>query len=73
MGYLELGHSYIMAHLCAYRRALIETETKFYGTMKLNEECHSIEEASMILPISIEEGERIAELLRAEKLLDNGV
>ena len=73
MGYLELGHSYIMAHLCAYRRALIETETKFYGIMKLNEECHSIEEASMILPISIEEGERIAELLRKEKLIDNGV
>ena len=62
-----------MAHLCAYRRALIETETKFYGIMKLNEECHSIEEASMILPISIEEGERIAELLRKEKLIDNGV
>lgn len=73
LGYLEYGHSYIMAHLYVYRRALIETETKFYGIMKLSEECRSIEEVLLILPISIEEGEKMVELLRAEKLLDNGV
>ena len=41
--------------------------------MKLSEECRSIEEVLLILPISIEEGEKMVELLRAEKLLDNGV
>ena len=45
----------------------------YYGIMKLSEECRSIEEVLMILPISIEEGEKMVELLRAEKLLDNGV
>ena len=70
LGFLEYGCSYITAHLYAYRRALIETETKFSWILKLIKEGCSINEAYMILPISKEEFKKMAELLRAKNLIE---
>lgn len=71
--YLEKGKQVFYARLYAYYSVLAETTEAFKYMRRMLNKGKSYEMIAENIEVSLKEVEKMAELLRAEKLVDNGV